>query len=250
MKINIKTLVIIVATGLVCFLALSWYYNRQLDKKDDQIRLNREELSAVEEYYDDKIGTYSARLGTLSDNLQKEKGITDEQREAIKQLQKNLNAKINEINLLTVRIDTLLSEGQAEIIYAEADTVTYKIHEYKQSITLDVIIHHPSGNYTTSIVQDPLTMELYMAKEKGTGYRVGSIRFPNNPHITVSKWDLIYDEDLRPWYQRIWDNIHFDVGAFGGNSAGISTMIIYNRLGAGPVFTEEGMNIGIVYRLK
>lgn len=232
------------------FAIMSWFYGNKMDDLKTSLRKEREEHSTIVSVKDEEIGDYSYRLGVLESDLEDAHVITDAQKDFIDKLQDELDAKVTEINNITVAIDSVQSEGNAEVILVSNGSVVYTINEHKQGYHLTATVVHPSGDYAYTIRQDPLTMELYMFKEKGTGYKIGSIKFPNNPGVVVTKWQLLYDPDTRAWYEKMWENTHFDVGVFGGSNAGISAMLGYKKVMVGPVFTEDGMNFGGVYRLK
>jgi len=250
MKFSFKQIVVVaVAIGLT-YGVLTFLHNKEIDGKNTALRLERESHSQVVEAYNEQIGVYTTRLGELTTNLTKEKRLTDEQRNRIKALEKDLGVKIDEVNTLTIAFDAISDSGQAAVIIAEGDSMTYNIDDYKNGVRLTMALKHPSGAYNYSILHDPLAMEIYGSKEKDSGIRIGSIKFPTADYMKIESWQLFYDEDTRPWYSMLWDDIHLDVGAFGGPSAGLSLHIGYKRVGVGPVFTEQGMNVGIVYRLK
>lgn len=244
-----------IAVVVILILVLGWgakaYYGKKIDSLKTAYRLGKEANEQLIKVQNEKIGEYIYSVGILENNIEEARSITKEQQDVIKALQKDLNAKIDEVAFLSVTIDSLKSEGVAEIvILPDSNQIVYKVNEHKEGYKLDFSLTHPTGDYVYVIKQDPLTMEIYLAKEKGSGVRVGSIRFPNNPGVNVSAWELLYDPETRPWYQRFWEDMRFDVGVFGGNTTGISAMIGYKKVVAGPVFTEEGMNLGFVYSIK
>lgn len=248
---NIGQIVRYVIVALLVGASMNFLHTCKLEKLEEKIRTAREQTQELITVQDEKIGEYTYNIGVLEDNLKKALDLSDDQKEAIKVLQKDLNAKIDQIALLKVAIDSVESSGVADIIeIVDMGKIQYKINEHKDGYKLSVVLDHPTGDYTYVIKQDPLTMEIFLAKEKKTGYRVGSIRFPNNPGVVVTQWEILYDPDTRPWYTKFWEDMHLDVGAFGGNTVGLTTMVGYKKVMVGPVFTEEGMNLGFVYRVK
>jgi len=248
---NIKEIALMLMVGLVVGICFNLYYGHKMGKMETRLRKFRERTEQVITTQDEKIGEYIYSLGILEQDLDDAESLSEEQRDVINRLQKNFKAKVDEVALLTVQVDSLESEGVAEIIVMpDNKEITYRVKDHKNGYILDLSLVHPTGDYSYVIKQDPLTMEIYLARENKTDYRIGTIRFPNNPGVVVTQWQLRYDPETRPWYQRFWEDMHFDVGAFGGSSVGISTMVGYKRVTAGPVFTEEGMNLGFVYRIK
>lgn len=228
-----------------------YIYGNETDKLTNELRKEREKNAEIVSNYSAEIGVYQTKLATQESNLKEASSLLDSQISTIKELEKELDSKVEMINALEITVTELQSSGIASITVASGDSVTYKIDEYKEGVSFKLTLQHPSGEYTYTIKQDPISMELYVSKEKGTGLKVGTVRFPNNPNLTVSEWNIIYDPDTRAWYQRIWDNTTFQVGAFGGRSdAGIMGFLGYKKVSVGPVWTEEGASIGVLYKVK
>jgi len=247
---NFKTIVVAVACVLLAFGVTKWYYGNELDDIRTELRKEKEKYSTMVVEYNDQLGEVYSLLGVKEDQLNEAVQLTEKQKDDLKRLQKELNSKINIINNLTVQIDSLSSEGQSEIVVTGPDSVTYHVKEHKNGVGLDLTLEHPSGHYNYVITHDPINMELYIAKRNDDKLTIGAIRFPDNPNIKVGSWDLIYDTDTRPWYQKIWDDIHWNAGVFAGSNAGVITTLGYKKVSAGPVFTEDGMSIGVMYTLK
>jgi hypothetical protein len=248
---HIKDLALVVVVALLVGAGFNWYYGNKMNKMDDRLREYRENTEQIITMQNEKIGEYTYSLAVQEDDLKDAHNLSELQRDTIDELQDDLKVKVDEVALLSVQLDSVMSEGVAEItIMPDNNEIVYEVHEHKNGYKLDLSLTHPSGDYIYVIKQDPLTMEIYLARENKTEYRVGSIRFPDNPNVLVTNWTILYDPETRPWYQRFWEDMHFDVGVFGGSDYGISTMVGYKRVTAGPVFTEGGLNLGAVYRIK
>jgi len=247
---NFKLIAIAFVVGFIVLIGTQWVYGKKIDAVRTELRKEREANAEILVVKNAEIGDYTYRLGIMEEDLEDAQALTDEQRLSIDVLQDELNAKVDVISGLSVQVDSLNSQGTAEVVYVLGDTIKYNINENKQGYTLDLVLEHPSGDYNYTIKQDPLTMELYLLKEKGTELRIGSIRFPNNPHVRVTKWDLLYNPDTRSWYQRLWDEVHFSAGIFAGGTNGIMGMAGYKNVMVGPVLTDAGTSMGIMYRIK
>ena len=251
MNFSFKTIFVVAISVALTYIGLNWYFNKKLDDRDTQIRKMKEETAELVVTHNEMIGEYSYRLGVLADNLKDEKSISEEQRDIIKELEDELDAKTTQVHSLSVVIDSLYSSGTADIIIIpDTDEKIYNINEHLQGIRFALSLTHPTGDYNYTVAHDPVFMELYVAKEKESGIKIGSVRFPNNPYIHISSWEMYYDTDVRPWYQKLWDDMHIDVQAFAGETNGLGVSAGYKRVLVGPIFTEDGMSMGAIYRLK
>lgn len=245
-----KRIIPLVLVGVVVFIGTSFIKSRQIDNIKDKLREEREAYEKVIVQKDEQLGEYFTLVGTLQDNLSKEQTLTNAQKEMIKILEKSLKGKMQEISFLKLKIKDLTGSGIADSIVVVGDTITYTVEDIKQGAKLRFTLDHPSGRYNYNIVYDPLSMEIYMVREKGTGIKVGSIRFPEQPWITVGSWNLVYDTDTRPWYQRFYDNLNLYTGAVVGEDLGMLASVGYNRVNIGVVITEESSGYLLMYKLK
>jgi len=247
---NIKTIALFVVIAVAIFMGTKWYYGKEIRSQRQALRLEREQNAVVVDNYNERIGEYQTKLAIQEGNLSGAQSIVEEQRDVIKELEKDLDAKVEVVNTLTVMVDSLESAGVADIIVVQGDTLTYHIEEHKGGVGLDLTLKHPSGEYKYTIIHDPIKMELYIAREKGTDMKIGAIRFPNNPNLEVGVWDIFYDPDTRGWFEKIWDDVHAEIGVFGGADTGVFGFAGYKKVGFGPVLTEHGTSFGFIYRLK
>ena len=240
---------LIVIIGFI-FYGTQCYYKNKLS--DIAVQLNNEKAKTekIETKYNEQIGKYTTKLAYLESNLKESGYVTDKQKNTIKILEKELNAKINEVSILGIQIDSLQNSGQAQIIVTQKDTIRYTISEKKNGVGLYLTLWHPQGTYSYTIKHDPLTMELYMAKDKSTGFKVGSVIFPNNDNIKVSRWDILYDPDTRAWYQKFLDDIKVKGGILLGDYNGVYMSVGYKKISLGQAFIESGKSYILSYEIK
>lgn len=247
---NFKTIFYACLVGLVVFAGTNFYFSKQLGKQRIALRKEREKNTEIVNTYNEKIGEYQTTIAIQDEDLKKSSALSDSQTVAIGALEKDLNAKIEMISSLTIQMDSLRYSGNAVVTIVKGDTLTYTIKEHRNGIGLDFTLNHPQGTYFYTIKHDPLKMEVYLSKDKNTGVKIGTIRFPNNPNISVTGWDILYDPDTRQWYQKFWDDISMQAGLFAGPEAGAMAMVGYKKISIGPVLTESGTSAGILYKIK
>lgn len=234
--------------ALAVFFVVRWYYTGQINKKEVELRKSREETAQLNTQHSAALGEISTKLAVVSDNLKKEESLTKEQKDNLKRLQKELDIKVDEISYLRMEIDSLNFHGVADTITIEG-VKTYTVVEKQNGATVDISLKHPTGQYELNIKQDPISMELYMSKDSN-GDKVGAIRFPNQPWIHTTSWQVVYDPDTRTWYQKIWDDLGLELGAFAGSDTGFAGIVSYKRLNIGQVLTKEGNSMYMGYSIK
>jgi hypothetical protein len=247
---NIKNIALFVVIVLSVIMATRWYYGREIQSLNDRFREYREENSVIVNHLNTEIGEYQSKVAIQEKDLTKTKSLLEEQRTVVKELEKDLDVKVEIVNTLAIQVDSLRTAGIASFVIVEGDTVQYHIKEHKNGVGLDLTLKHPSGEFNYTIVHDPIKMELYVAKEKTSEMKVGSIRFPNNPGLSITQWDIFYDPDTRGWFEKLWDDVHFSLGVYGGADSGVFGFAGYKKVGFGPVITEKGTAFGFIYRLK
>lgn len=247
---SIKNIALIVVIAVAVFAGTKWYYGKEIQSVKNTLREFREEHSVIVNSYDEQIGDYQTKLAIQETNLAKSSSLLEEQKATIKVLEKDLDAKVEIVNTMSVQIDSLKTAGVASHVTIAGDTIQYRIKEHKSGVGLDLTLTHPSGEFNYTIVHDPIKMELYVAKEKSTEMKVGSIRFPNNPNLLVTEWDIFYSKDTRGFFEKIWDDVHASIGVYGGPDSGVFGFLGYKKVGFGPVISEKGTSFGFIYRLK
>ena len=247
---SFKNIVILAISVLLVFMGAKWYYGGQADEAQRRYLEERQRNNELVVEHDTEIGQYVTTVSVLEDNIRDAEAALGIKDGVIERLQEQLDAKIQEVNALTIQIAALQEAGQADIIVVDGDSLTYRVAEKTNGVGLDLKLEHPGGSYNYTITHDPIRMELYMAKDNQSQLRVGSIRFPDAPYINVTQWDIVYDPELRPWWKRIWDDVNMHAGVFAGNDLGLITTVGYKNVNVGPMFTEGGMSLGFLYKVK
>jgi chaperonin cofactor prefoldin len=248
---SFKTIFYMFIGGIIVFVAFNFYHNRKM--ADQELRLRAAailEILDIHEKHSETIGTYYNQVARLSSDLSKEKSLSKELRETIKTMELELGTKARQIQVLQVQIDTLKSQGTAIVYVDSVGARTYKINEYKQGTDINVVLEHPSGDYSLSVAHDPISIEILTSRTKEHDIAINTVRFPGSPHIKLSSFEVVEVDDPRSWLRKFWDNTRMEVGGFAGKTAGITASIGYNNILAGPVITEEGTSLGIWYRIK
>lgn len=240
----------LIAALFLALIGQHLWFNSKIDNKNRQIREQREQYARLEEVHSEILGTYTTQIGVLEDDLLDAANLTDTQKQTIKNLEDELQGKIQQIQFLEVTIDTLQNSGTAIVISSPDSVRTYQVEDKKDGVHLTLTLQHPSGDYEYVITQDPLTMELFITREGKSGVKIGAIRFPNNPNLAVSSWSFIYDLDQDPWYKKLWNNVNFRLGLFAGSQTGGAATIGYNKFNAGYLATEQGTSLLFMYDFK
>lgn len=247
---SFKTIFTIAASCFAIFVIMSFFHDREVQSIKEQWLAQIRENAELEERHTDEIGDYYTQITQISLNLEKEKSLSKDLRKTLKSLQKELGTKIDLINMITIQVDTLKNSGNSVITQETEENRIYKLTEHSGGVTLSLGLEHPSGVYNYMIIHDPIEIELYTGRTKDNSIEIGSIRFPTADYLSVSSWRIIKDEDTRKWYEKIWENTHCDIGIFAGPNLGMSASIGYNKISVGPIVTEDGMSLGIWYKIK
>jgi len=246
---HIKYVVIAALAIIATHKITTIYMNKQVEKLQSKLVQVQLEEQNLKKHYNEKIGNYQTIIATQTANLHNYEKQLNETKGTIRQLENQLNQKIEIISHMSVTIDSLLSAGQAAIEHTTNDTVIYTINETIQGTHLVVKLTHPGGNYVYKITYDPISMNIYITKTKNN-IRIGAVTIPDRPDITITDWQLIYDKDTRTWYQRLWDNVHFNVGVVGGSDVGTFLALGYTDLSLGTMVTNNGGSALLMYTLK